>query len=180
MNSDMNARVAWGLSTVAIVVAGCGAPKSAPSSVSSATSASSAPSSATPGPSAAPSAALNLGLGGEAPPVPPGAKVQGRLDIEIVHRILHGNRARINACYRQALKTNPALRAQFFVKLVIDRSGVAIPVADDGWRAPESALQECVIRAIASLPFPVPSSGIAILEYPFTFEPIAPLGERNP
>jgi hypothetical protein len=91
----------------------------------------------------------------------------GKADAETV---LHGARAKLDACYESAHGTNPALAGRVTFRLSIDNQG-RVPMAEVvtstlGGGEPE----KCMVEALRDLQFPPsPTGGESTLSFPTTF-----------
>ena len=95
----------------------------------------------------------------------------GRLDPEVIRRIVRLNSGRMVGCYQTGLRTNPALSGRVAVAFAIDREGSVSTVRDAGSDLADPAVTQCVIKSFYSLSFPPPAGGIVTVTYPLTFSP---------
>lgn len=116
----------------------------------------------------------------------------GKLAKDAVDDVVHANYGRINACYKAALKKDPALHGRFVVRFVVDLHGETRDIADakdpdeltgaDASGAPgggakkEPALSEpgvvsCILDVFRSLKFAAPAGGTVKIFYPLVFSP---------
>ncbi len=97
--------------------------------------------------------------------------VNGRIDGEVIRRVVRMNSGRYRACYETGLRTNPGLQGRVTVKFVIDRSGAVAIAADGGSDIPDEAVRRCVVSSFLSLSFPSPEDGKVTVTYPIVFSP---------
>jgi hypothetical protein len=97
--------------------------------------------------------------------------VNGRLDAEVIRRVVRLNDGRYRACYETGLRTNPSLQGRVTVKFVIDRTGAVGLAADGGSDIPDAAVRRCVVSSFLSLSFPSPDSAAVTVVYPIVFSP---------
>lgn len=97
--------------------------------------------------------------------------VSGRLDAEVIRRVVRLNDGRYRACYETGLRTDPSLQGRVTVKFVIDRTGAVGLAADGGSDLPDEAVRRCVVSSFFSLSFPSPESGAVTVVYPIVFSP---------
>ena len=90
--------------------------------------------------------------------------------IEASQRTVRPQVGAIRACYRRALRSNPALRGRILVEITVDRAGHQfLGVKEDTLR--DSAVTRCVFQVLRPLPFPRPAAGSQACTtlYPFSF-----------
>jgi hypothetical protein len=97
--------------------------------------------------------------------------VCGRIDGEVIRRIVRLNEGRYRACYESGLRTDPSLQGRVTVKFVIDRTGAVGVAADGGSDLPDEAVRRCVVSSFLALSFPSPDSGAVTVVYPIVFSP---------
>lgn len=186
------------LVSCSLLVAGCGSSSpppttsaSAPAS-SSATPSGSTPSSATSSgateaPAEAPKAAGGFGSGGapwgdNASGADPKSKlaslqpgevsVTGRLDPEVVKRVVRQNFGRFRLCYEEGLRNNPKLGGgHVTVKFDIDKSGKVRSPSDGGSDLADKNVVACISKAFEALTFPKPESDKTTVVYPLLLSP---------
>ncbi len=97
--------------------------------------------------------------------------VNGRLDPEVIRRVVRLNDGRYRACYQAGLVANPGLAGRVSVKFLIDRSGAVGLAADGGSDLPDENVRRCVVSSFVSLSFPAPENGAVSVIYPIVFSP---------
>jgi hypothetical protein len=97
--------------------------------------------------------------------------VNGRLDAEVIRRVVRLNDGRYRACYEAGLRTDPGLQGRVTVRFVIDRTGAVGIAADGGSDIPDETVRRCVVSSFLSLSFPSPDSGSVAVVYPIVFSP---------
>ena len=97
--------------------------------------------------------------------------VNGRIDPEVIRRVVRLNDGRYRACYEAALRTNPSVQGRVTVKFLIDRTGAVGFASDGGSDIPDEGVRRCVISSFLSLSFPAPENGSVTVLYPIVFSP---------
>jgi len=97
--------------------------------------------------------------------------VCGRIEPEVIRRVVRLNEGRYRACYERGLRTDPSLQGRVTVKFVIDRTGAVGVAADGGSDLPDEAVRRCVVSSFLSLSFPSPDTGAVTVVYPIVFSP---------
>jgi hypothetical protein len=97
--------------------------------------------------------------------------VNGRIDPEVIRRVVRLNDGRYRACYEAALRTNPEVQGRVTVKFLIDRTGAVGFAADGGSDIPDEGVRRCVVSSFLSLSFPAPENGAVSVVYPIVFSP---------
>jgi hypothetical protein len=97
--------------------------------------------------------------------------VNGRLDPQVIQRIVRLNDGRYRFCYQNGLRSDPSLQGRVTVKFVIDRRGGVALAADGGSDIPDQNVRQCVVQSFMSLSFPEPDSGTVTVVYPIVFSP---------
>jgi hypothetical protein len=98
-------------------------------------------------------------------------RVNGRLDPQIIQRIIQQNWGRYRFCYEAGLRNNPTLAGHVGVKFIIDRTGAVAMAMDSGSSLPDSSVNQCVARSFTALSFPAPEGGQVTVQYGFYFSP---------
>ena len=98
-------------------------------------------------------------------------RVNGRLDPQIIQRIIQQNWGRYRFCYEAGLRNNPTLAGHVGVKFIIDRTGAVAMAMDSGSSLPDSGVNQCVARSFTALSFPAPDGGQVTVQYGFYFSP---------
>jgi hypothetical protein len=97
--------------------------------------------------------------------------VNGRLDPQVIQRIVRLNDGRYRFCYQNGLRADPGLQGRVTVKFVIDRHGSVGVASDGGSDIPDQTVRQCVVQSFMSLSFPEPDSGTVTVIYPIVFSP---------
>ncbi len=97
--------------------------------------------------------------------------VTGRLQPEIVQRIVRSSFGRFRLCYENGLRQNPNLTGRVSVQFVIGRDGAVSSATSQGSDLPDTSVIACVVRAFATLSFPEPEGGTVAVTYPILFAP---------
>ena len=98
--------------------------------------------------------------------------VSGSLVPGVIQRIIHLNRARMRACYADAVRKTPSLTGRVAVHFVIGRSGaVSKAEIDPSSTLADADLGACLVTAFKALSFPQPEGGEVGVTYPMVFTP---------
>jgi len=97
--------------------------------------------------------------------------VTGKLDTEIVRRVIRAHFAMLRTCYEDGLQGDPNLEGRVTTKFVIGRDGTVVTAQDGGSDLPNQNVVGCVRGAIKTLVFPKPEEGIVIVVFPVLFSP---------
>lgn len=98
-------------------------------------------------------------------------KVDGKLDPEIVKRVVRQNFGKFRLCYEDGLRTNAKLAGKVIVKLTIDKSGKVIKPSDGGSDLADPKVVSCIVKGLEGLSFPAPESGAANVSYALILAP---------
>jgi hypothetical protein len=102
----------------------------------------------------------------------PQITTNGRLDPQVIQRIVRLNSGRFMGCYKEGLRTNPSLEGRVSVAFVIGRNGDVTTAHDtSGSDIADQNVRACVVKGFYSLSFPEPAGGIVSVTYPFAFTP---------
>ncbi len=102
----------------------------------------------------------------------PKITTSGRLDPQVIQRIVRQNSGRFVGCYQDGLRNNPRLNGRVAVQFMIGRDGsVALAADTSGSDLPDMGVRQCVVKAFYGISFPEPTSGTVRVVYPFTFTP---------
>jgi TonB family protein len=95
------------------------------------------------------------------------AVVLGSLDKEIIHRVIHQNRAQIRYCYEQQLVRFPKLEAKVVITFVIGPEGTVQQAKVGSSNSNNDELDQCLVTHFKSWQFPKPKGGgIVQVTYP--------------
>lgn len=99
-------------------------------------------------------------------------ETNGRLDPEVIRRIVRQNSGRMVGCYQDGLRNNPTLQGRVSVSFVIDREGAVMSANDSsGSDLADSNVRSCVVKSFYNISFPKPQGGIVTVVYPLVFSP---------
>ena len=100
------------------------------------------------------------------------ARVEGRLDPDVVQRVVYGAIVPLHRCYDDGLSADPALAGMVVTKLVIDSRGAVMSATrDPSTTMTNATLVSCVAHVFSTLTFPAPDIGTATVVFPLTFAP---------
>ena len=110
---------------------------------------------------------------GGAPQVTTGdAIVLGAVDKPVIDRIVGQHLAQIRYCYQRELSKDPELLGDIIVKFVIAKDGAVSSASTKKSTMGNPIVEKCVNSRFMRMRFPRPTGGgIAIVSYPFRFEP---------
>lgn len=96
----------------------------------------------------------------------------GAITKESVIELATARQAEIQACYKTALASNPKLRGQLLVEIVVDGSRGTVTSAKVAQSTlNDSGVESCVLGVVRSFAFGVPDDpGLVILQFPLTFD----------
>ncbi len=102
----------------------------------------------------------------------PTIDTNGRLDPQVIQRVVRLNSGRFIGCYQDGLRSNPSLQGRVAVQFLIGRDGSVATAADtSGSDLADPGVRSCVVRSFYSLSFPSPKGGTVRVIYPFSFTP---------
>jgi len=111
-------------------------------------------------------------IGGE--PILPNPIVLGGISTEAVQSTIAEQRAGIDGCYADALKSNPGLAGKVLVRFSIDSAGGVTRSSIKSTSLRHSGAETCVQERLAAVRFPRLDRGEkAIITFPFVFPPQA-------
>jgi hypothetical protein len=125
----------------------------------------SAPSASASAPPAKPSAAA------KAPEPRPLGKPGGRIEPEIIQRVIRANFGRFRLCYENGLRNCPNLQGRVAVRFIIDIDGSVKQPRDAGSDHADAGVTACVVEAFREVRFPPPEGGTVAVTYPILFSP---------
>ena len=98
--------------------------------------------------------------------------VRGRLDREIVRRVVRQHLNEVRYCYEQALARRPTLAGRVVAQFTIAPTGHVLVSALQRSSLGESAVDDCIIAATRRWTFPAPEGGgLVLVSYPFQLAP---------
>lgn len=95
----------------------------------------------------------------------------GKLDPEIIRRVVRARFAKFRACYEKGLTANPSLQGKVTVRFVIGQDGAVVSAANDGSTLSDKNVVQCVVNAFQEISFPKPENGVVVVKYPIVFSP---------
>jgi hypothetical protein len=100
-----------------------------------------------------------------------GRRIEGRIEPEVIQRIIRQGYGRLRDCYEEGLRRDPNLKGRVAVQFVIGRDGGVAFVHDGGSDLPDSATLRCMLSIFWDFCFPQPKNGIVTVVYPIMFSP---------
>ena len=108
----------------------------------------------------------------DAEPILPRPLVLGDIGTAAVEAGIAAHQAAIDACYQQALATDPTLRGKVLVKFTILPDGRVGRAATKSTSLRHPATEDCVVAQVSAATFgPLQDGGTAMVSYPFSFGP---------
>ena len=84
---------------------------------------------------------------------------------------IHQHMGKVRFCYEKALTHQPELTGEVRLRFVIDREGRVEKPEVVAATLPDPEVGRCLVRALADIRFPPPTSGVAVtVTYPFVFK----------
>jgi len=93
----------------------------------------------------------------------------GKLDKEIIRRVVAKHKSSIQYCYESELLRSPTLAGKVAVKFVIGTSGDVTSAELASSTIRSLVVEECVVARVKKMVFPKPEGGIVIVTYPWVF-----------
>ena len=99
-------------------------------------------------------------------------QVVGRIDPELIRKVVHEHRAQIRTCYETQLTSHPDLAGKVVAAWTIDQSGAVTEAHTQESNLKDHAVESCVSAKIRTWRFPIPKGGGEVfVTYPFIFTP---------
>src|SRR5262249_15973724 len=95
---------------------------------------------------APPAAAVDGGGGGATPKIEEGgarASCDGRVNLDVIHRVARQHLGQFLKCYEGGLQSNPKLNGRVIVKFVVGADGSVSSAADDGSDLADKSVVQC-------------------------------------
>jgi hypothetical protein len=90
-------------------------------------------------------------------------EVSGKLDPELVRKVVHANRGQLRYCYEYALTNKPGLAGSVTLLFEIDARGVVTASSAGESTLQDAAVQSCVTGRVRTWMFPKPKDGKPVL-----------------
>lgn len=150
--------VAGGVSVASLAIA-CSTPAPSGAGEGPASVASAAPASLASAPAARPT--MRAGL----------VETHGRLESEVIQRVVRQNFGRFRRCYDAGLAATPGLEGRVAVSFAIGASGSASSARAVESDLPDPQMVACVVRGFEGMAFPPPEAGEVSVTFPILFHP---------
>jgi hypothetical protein len=98
------------------------------------------------------------------------ATVQGKLDKDIIRRIVRAHFNEVKYCYRQGLLRRPNLAGRVAIQFVISSEGKVVSAVPSSSTLQDPGVATCITQAARRWSFPRPEEGVVLVTYPFIFE----------
>ncbi len=99
-----------------------------------------------------------------------GPSGKGKLEPEVIQRVVRRNFSKFARCYDQGLAKNATLRGKVAVRFTIQAGGNVTDASDtDQSTLHDPAVVGCIIHQFEKLTFPSPKGGVVKLIYPLVF-----------
>ncbi|MEM6991092.1 MAG: AgmX/PglI C-terminal domain-containing protein [Myxococcota bacterium] len=100
------------------------------------------------------------------------AKVEGKLDKDIVRRIVRAHINEVRHCYNQGLVRDPKLEGRVTIDFTIGATGKVTASSVDKSTVGDENVDKCIAKAVKRWKFPKPSDGNDVeVAYPFVLSP---------
>ncbi|PCC68205.1 AgmX/PglI C-terminal domain-containing protein [Nannocystis exedens] len=101
-----------------------------------------------------------------------GTGTVGRLDKDIIRRIVQAHVAEVRLCYNQGLARHPNLKGRVVIDFTVGGDGKVADAASRESSVADGAVPECITAAVRRWVFPRPEGGGSVkVTYPFVLEP---------
>jgi FHA domain len=99
-------------------------------------------------------------------------QVVGRIDPELIRKVVHDHRAQIRTCYEMQLNARPNLAGKLVAAWTIDAQGDVVEAHTQESALHDRTVESCVSSKIKTWHFPIPKGGGEVfVTYPFIFTP---------
>jgi FHA domain len=99
-------------------------------------------------------------------------QVVGRIDPELIRKVVHDHRAQIRTCYEMQLNARPNLAGKLVAAWTIDAQGDVVEAHTQESALHDRTVESCVSGKIKTWHFPIPKGGGEVfVTYPFIFTP---------
>ena len=100
------------------------------------------------------------------------AKVTGKLDKDIIRRIVRAHINEVRYCYSKSLVKDPKLAGRVSIEFVIGAAGKVSSSTVQKNTLDDASVGKCIAKAVKRWKFPEPSDGGTVsVTYPFVLEP---------
>jgi len=104
---------------------------------------------------------------------PPVIEGDGRIDREMVRRVIGKHRAEIRYCYERVLLADRGLHGKIVVRFLIDPRGQVLQASIKESTMAQPEVEQCILERVRRWTFPVPrGQGMVEVIYPFVFKPV--------
>ncbi|MBL8019141.1 MAG: AgmX/PglI C-terminal domain-containing protein [Leptospirales bacterium] len=95
-------------------------------------------------------------------------RIQGKMDPDIIRRIVRAHSNEVSACYTQGLTRDPNLRGRLVVQFAITGTGTVAKSVVQSTTLKDRSVANCVATAVLRWKFPKPRDGGSVMvSYPF-------------
>ncbi len=101
----------------------------------------------------------------------PAHAAEGKLDKDLIRRVVRAHIPEIRACYNQALARDPNAAGNIVIDFTIGEQGRVTSTAVGSSDFEDAAVPQCMRTAIGGWLFPKPEGGAVDVSYPFLLEP---------
>jgi TonB family protein len=104
--------------------------------------------------------------------IPGRASVRGKMDPDVVRRIVRRHINEMKFCYEEGLRAQPAMAGRGVVEFTIDATGAVIGSVLQSSTLDNATVENCLVTAVRRWKFPEPEGGgSVVVSYPFVFTP---------
>ena len=103
---------------------------------------------------------------------PARAEVRGKLDRDVIRRVVRRHIDEVRGCYNPGLARDPSLAGRVALQFTIGPTGSVTTAVVKSSTLSDAAVGECIARAMMRWTFPAPEGGgNVVVTYPFVLEP---------
>ena len=100
------------------------------------------------------------------------APVRGRMDPDVIRRVVQRHINEMKLCYEEGLRAQPAMAGRGVVEFTIDATGAVISSVLQSSTLDNAPVENCLVTAVRRWKFPEPEGGgSVVVAYPFVFTP---------
>lgn len=120
--------------------------------------------------------ARNVAPGSQTPP----DAGKGRLDKELIRRVIRQHIMEVRTCYERELSKNSKLGGRVLIHFIIGTGGEVTKSEVESSTLGNTVVEECIAAAVRSWSFPKPQGGVVSVTYPFVLQTDPDQGQSTP
>ena len=105
---------------------------------------------------------------------------KGRLDKELIRRVIRQHIMEVRTCYERELSKNPKLGGRVLIHFIIGTGGEVTKSEVESSTLGNTVVEECIAAAVRSWSFPKPQGGVVSVTYPFVLQTDPDQGQSTP